>query len=88
MRSSISAKVTAIGFILIVLFGNLWLAYSLMGMEVPVWIQNGFMFGFLTAVIGGIGLVAVGSLNFFNKDSELENDTEDAGHTSVESTEE
>lgn len=53
----ISWRVTASGFIMVVIFANLWLARALSGSPVmPVWLASGMVLGLLTAAGGGVGL--------------------------------
>ena len=56
LRQSFSAKITAIGFIALILFGNFWLSYQLLASSPAVWIQTGFWLSILLVIAGGCGL--------------------------------
>jgi len=51
------AKVTAVGFIVVIAFGNFWLAHALFGTVVPEWVGLGFIAGMAAAAFGGIAIV-------------------------------
>lgn len=42
-RQSIFAKLTAIGFIVIVVLGNVWLTYALVAHDPPNWLMDAFL---------------------------------------------
>ncbi len=56
IRQSFSAKVTALGFIFFILFGNFYLVPQLTGTTPAAWIQTGFTLSLLLIVLGGIGM--------------------------------
>ena len=56
LRRSLPARIAAIGFILVIIFGNLWLALALIASRAPDWISVGFAVGIATALTGGVGL--------------------------------
>lgn len=58
-RQSLPGRVTACGFILFILFGNLWLALALTGSQAPEWLALGFAAGIVLALGGGLGLGAL-----------------------------
>ena len=47
---------SAIGFILLVIFGNLWLVQAMLGVPVPFWVSYGFFTGVVVVLVGGVGL--------------------------------
>jgi hypothetical protein len=47
-------RVAAIGFAVLIVFGNLWLANAVMGFAVPVWVWDGFHVGWGVALVGGM----------------------------------
>ena len=56
LRRSFSAKITAIGFILFILFGNFRLLHQMTAAVPATWIQNGFTLSLALVAIGGLGL--------------------------------
>lgn len=56
-RKTPFARAVAIGFILIILLGNVWLIYALMGRPAPVWTGLGFLFASGVIAISGVGLL-------------------------------
>ena len=56
LRKSFSAKVTAVGFIFFILFGNFYLVPQLTGTAPAAWIPMGFTLSLLLIALGGIGM--------------------------------
>jgi hypothetical protein len=56
LRRSCGAKITAIGFILFILFGNFYLIYQITASSPAGWIQTGFSLSLVLVAIGGIAL--------------------------------
>lgn len=67
-RHSMPVRITALGFIFSILFGNLWLVYLLVGGTLPHWIGYGFYLGVVMALGGGVSTVI---RSFFAKAPEL-----------------
>ena len=57
IRQSWPARLSAIGFIIVILAGNGWLVYALMGDPVPPVVSYAFAGGVFLALAGGLGLV-------------------------------
>lgn len=56
LRASLPARLTAVGFIIFIIFGNLWLTLALVGRQAPVWIGAGFFLGIGLALVAGVAL--------------------------------
>jgi di/tricarboxylate transporter len=56
VKKSAPAKISAIGFIIVIVFGNLWLVNALMETATPFWVSYGFFSGVIFVMVGGIGL--------------------------------
>lgn len=56
IKKSAPAKISAIGFIVVVIFGNLWLVNAMLGTQVPFWVSYGFFTGVVLVLVGGVGL--------------------------------
>jgi uncharacterized membrane protein len=70
LRKSTPARIAALGFIVVVIFGNLRLTYALLGRPVSSWMQNGFALGVCLTLIGAVCLLALGvHLKIQNKDA-------------------
>lgn len=50
-----SRRLTALGFILLILIGNIWFALGLSGANVPNFLQLGAALGLGLVVVGGLG---------------------------------
>lgn len=50
-------KVTAVGFILMILIGNFWIIEEIMGKKPPIWMQNIGFLGLFLVVLGGFMLL-------------------------------
>lgn len=59
LRKSWPARVTAIGFIIVILAGNAWLCFAMLGIPVHDVVTTAFGLGISTSLLGGIGLVAL-----------------------------
>ncbi len=55
-RSSFWSKVSALGFIVLVILGNIWFVEGLTGRESPPWLQVLFIANVLVLLISGFGL--------------------------------
>ena len=56
VKKSAPAKISAIGFIMVVIFGNLWLVNAVMSTVTPFWVAYGFFTGVVLVFAGGAGL--------------------------------
>ena len=56
VKKSAPAKISAIGFIIVVIFGNLWLVNAVMSTATPFWVAYGFFTGVVLVFAGGAGL--------------------------------
>jgi hypothetical protein len=56
VKKSAPAKISAIGFIIVVIFGNLWLVNAVMSTVTPFWVAYGFFTGVVLVFAGGAGL--------------------------------
>ncbi len=59
LRQSLPARVAAVGFIVVIVLGNVWLTYGLTGQTPPVWVAVSFLGGMVIAGCGGLGLAYV-----------------------------
>jgi hypothetical protein len=59
LKKSAPAKISAIGFIVLIVFGNLWLVNALIHVETPYWVSYGFFTGVVLVAVGGIALTAL-----------------------------
>lgn len=66
LKKSAPAKISAIGFIILIIFGNLWLVDALILKATPVWVSYGFFTGVCIVFVGGIGLMYLLLLNKLN----------------------
>lgn len=55
-RSSVWSKLSALGFIILVILGNIWFIEGLTGREAPKWLQILFLANVLGLLISGLGL--------------------------------
>jgi hypothetical protein len=58
VRKSWPSRLSAVGFIMVILFGNLWLTFALLGQQVPNWARNGFALGLCLTLVGAVLLMA------------------------------
>ena len=56
IRQSPPARVVALCFIFIVILGNIWVTYAIVGLEPPVWVQVAFPWVILATFLGGLWL--------------------------------
>ncbi len=56
VKKSAPAKISAIGFIIVIVFGNLWLVNALLSTVTPFWVAYGFFTGVVLVFAGGAGL--------------------------------
>lgn len=59
LRQSWPARVAAIGFIVLILVGNVWATHLLLGNQIPQWIGYGFAVAIAVSLAGGLGLAAL-----------------------------
>lgn len=59
LRRSWPARITALGFVLVIAFGNFAIADIVMGVDIAAWTFNGMWIGIAVTVVGGISLVAL-----------------------------
>lgn len=57
VRRSIWAKMTALGFIYLIILGNFWFSYRLFGHHSPEWLLEAFVIGLPFVFIGGMGVI-------------------------------
>ncbi len=50
-----SARITAVGFVLLILGGNAWLVFGLFGAAIPDWLKVGAVLGVGGVVCGALG---------------------------------
>lgn len=59
LKKSAPAKISAIGFVLLIIFGNLWLVNTMIQAETPYWVSYGFFTGVVLVLVGGVALTAL-----------------------------
>jgi hypothetical protein len=59
LRKSLPARAAALGFVALIIFGNLWVVYALINAKPPVWISYGFGAGLIVAMVSGVALGAL-----------------------------
>lgn len=61
LKKSLPTRGTAVGFCLLVLFGNLWIGFAMINAKPPVWVSYGFGLGLITVAVFGLafGCLAV-----------------------------
>jgi hypothetical protein len=67
LRHSFPARATAIGFVILVLFGNLWVVYAIINAKAPPWVSYGFGAGLILTGVAGIGLLGVALQQFIKR---------------------
>ena len=55
-KHSFAKKLTSLGFILMILFGNFWFVDRVFALQPADWKIAGFYTGFTAVVLGGLGL--------------------------------
>lgn len=77
-RHPLPVRITAVGFIFSILFGNLWLVYLVTSAAMPNWIGYGFYLGVVLALGGGAGtFVRFLRLRVFGQANEDDYDAEE-----------
>lgn len=56
LRTSWPTRLAAVGFIIVILAGNGWLAYALLDRDVPELIAAAFALGIGMSLLGGLGM--------------------------------
>lgn len=51
------AKIVAVGFIIMILLGNLWLVGALLGAQASPWVVTGFALGVVVVFVGAVTLI-------------------------------
>jgi hypothetical protein len=57
LRAALPTRFTALGFIVVLLGGNFWVMYLILGQKVPNIIVEGFNLGVLMVIVGGISML-------------------------------
>lgn len=55
--TSVFRRITAAGFIFVILMGNFWLVYLIFNMDAPPLVADVFILGMITVAIGGAGML-------------------------------
>jgi hypothetical protein len=55
-QKSFGAKISAVGFALIILLGNFWILYSVFGRPSPNWLADGLRASALITLLGALSL--------------------------------
>jgi hypothetical protein len=58
LLSELGRKISALSFIGLIVFGNIWVIYAFTGKSSPEWLFGGFVAMALTALSGGVLLIA------------------------------
>lgn len=53
-----SARITAIGFVILLLGANVWLIFGLFGTATPEWLKLSAIFGIGSVILGAVGIGA------------------------------
>ena len=56
LRRSVWTKLSALGFIYLIILGNIWFAFMVVGAVLPDWLRNSFYLGVLFVLGSGAGL--------------------------------
>jgi len=59
LRRSWPARITALGFVVVIVFGNFAIADIVMGVDIASWTFNGMWIGIGVTVVSGISLAAL-----------------------------
>jgi hypothetical protein len=51
-----SARITAVGFVILILGGNAWLVFGLFGAATPEWLKLGAVLGIGSVILGALGI--------------------------------
>jgi len=57
LRTAMPTRITALGFIVLILGGNAWFAYYILGAKEPDLIRHLFMLGLVLTTLGGLGML-------------------------------
>lgn len=63
LRKSWPARVAAVGFIVVILAGNAWLCFAMLGIPVPNAVSVSFAAGIAVSLAGGAGLAVLAAVN-------------------------
>ncbi|MEZ4741469.1 MAG: hypothetical protein R3B45_03340 [Bdellovibrionota bacterium] len=73
LKKTTSARIVAVGFIIIIICGNFWFASSFLDISTVRYWKTGMHIGIVTVILGGIGLVFEKIFpQIINKDSQPE----------------
>ena len=61
-RRKIFKRLTAVGFIILILGGNIWLVLGLLGAELPLALRVSAGLGVGLVAVGGLGLLGQGAM--------------------------
>jgi hypothetical protein len=56
-QQSLPSRISAIGFIILIIMGNLWLIEALLGGRGQVWVRIGLQMGTVTVLVGAVSLL-------------------------------
>jgi hypothetical protein len=62
---SIPARISAAGFIILIVIGNFWLIEALWGAPGQAWVRTGLQLGTATVFVGAIGLLIRAIMSIF-----------------------
>lgn len=82
LRKHIFTKLVAVGFIFLILLGNIWFGLSLTTTETPIWIQTLFGIGILWVITFGV-LLCLYAIYLWQKGSLYEHEDDDERRDSL-----
>lgn len=59
LRKSIWTRSVALGFVYLILIGNIWITYHITGSHVPLWMRVAFFIGIFWVTVSAFGVLAV-----------------------------
>lgn len=62
LRKSIWTRSVALGFVYLILIGNVWVTYLITGGHVPLWMRVAFFIGIFWVTVSAFGVMAVAYL--------------------------
>tara|TARA_B100001094_G_C17878958_1_gene645912 strand:- start:317 stop:568 length:252 start_codon:yes stop_codon:yes gene_type:complete len=57
LRKSIWGRLSALAFIFLIIIGNIWFSYYIVGQEIPWWLIDSFYASAIVALVGLIGMI-------------------------------